>query len=94
MILQYDQVILTDHLGLQAGTKLSSTDSLRRVFVQMKQYLSWEHYNIEFLFVLFLQGQAIIILCVSEREKKNFTVKHCRRSSVKFEHLLSCFVEV
>jgi len=56
----------------------------------MKQYLSWEHYNIEFLFVLFLQEQTIIILCVSEEKK----LQHCRPSSVKFEHLLSCFVEV
>lgn len=39
----------------------------------MKRYLSWEHYSIEFLFVLFLQEQTIIILCVSEKKKL-----HCK----------------
>lgn len=38
----------------------------------MKQYLSWEHYIIEFLFVLFLQEQTTIILCVSERKNLHY----------------------
>jgi hypothetical protein len=61
-----------------------------RVCVQIIQYLSLEHYKLS-SYLYSLQEQTIFY-CVLPRKKFNIELR--RRSTVKFEHFLSCFIEV